>query len=168
MKAEKHNIFRYLGVVILVILCLVICWFSAQGGKISSLQSDFFVDKIIAEFFPDFNSYNADAQEDLRLFLAKFVRKGAHFLAYTGMGMISFLAFFRVKKYGARFLGAVGFTFAFACLDEIHQLFVPGRSGRIFDVMLDTCGGIFGAFIVFSITVAIAYGKNSRKIEEKC
>ena len=31
--------------------------------------------------------------------------------------------------------------------DEIHQLFVPGRSGQITDVILDSCGGLIGAVL---------------------
>jgi VanZ family protein len=34
------------------------------------------------------------------------------------------------------------FVFLYACSDEIHQLFVPGREGAIRDVIIDTCGGI--------------------------
>ncbi|MBC8059640.1 MAG: VanZ family protein, partial [Clostridiaceae bacterium] len=36
---------------------------------------------------------------------------------------------------------AVGLVFFYACTDEIHQLFVKGRSGRFRDVMIDTSGG---------------------------
>lgn len=35
-------------------------------------------------------------------------------------------------------------VFLYACTDEIHQNFVPGRQGAAFDVVLDTLGGAFG------------------------
>ena len=36
----------------------------------------------------------------------------------------------------------------YACTDEIHQLFVPGRSGMIRDVFIDSIGGIIGISII--------------------
>jgi VanZ family protein len=32
----------------------------------------------------------------------------------------------------------------YAITDEIHQIFVPGRDGIVFDVIIDTFGAIFG------------------------
>ena len=37
--------------------------------------------------------------------------------------------------------------FIYACTDEIHQLFVPGRSGQFTDVLIDTSGGCFSTFV---------------------
>ena len=36
----------------------------------------------------------------------------------------------------------------YACTDELHQLFVPGRTGQIFDVFVDTLGATFGCLLV--------------------
>ena len=33
----------------------------------------------------------------------------------------------------------------YSCSDEIHQLFIPGRSGEIRDVLIDTLGGFNGS-----------------------
>lgn len=35
----------------------------------------------------------------------------------------------------------------YACSDEIHQLFVSGRSGKVLDVCIDTFGSLMGIFI---------------------
>ncbi|MFC1638541.1 VanZ family protein, partial [Patescibacteria group bacterium] len=42
------------------------------------------------------------------------------------------------KKEGA--LLALVFSFAYAVSDEIHQLFVPGRDGKLSDVGIDLIG----------------------------
>ena len=34
--------------------------------------------------------------------------------------------------------------FLYACSDEIHQLFIVGRSGNAYDVLIDTIGSFFG------------------------
>ncbi len=39
----------------------------------------------------------------------------------------------------------------FACLDESFQTFSPGRTGSIFDVLLDTFGALFGFFVYGAI-----------------
>lgn len=39
----------------------------------------------------------------------------------------------------------------YACTDEFHQLFVPGRTGQIFDVLVDTLGATFGCLLVLGI-----------------
>jgi len=39
--------------------------------------------------------------------------------------------------------------FAYACTDEIHQSFVPGRGGAFHDVLLDTLGGALGLFVLW-------------------
>ena len=35
-------------------------------------------------------------------------------------------------------------VFAYACTDEIHQMFVPDRGAAVHDVLLDTIGGALG------------------------
>ena len=39
----------------------------------------------------------------------------------------------------------------YAVTDEIHQHFVPGRSGEITDVLIDSIGCLIGALIMSSI-----------------
>ena len=36
----------------------------------------------------------------------------------------------------------------FSIGDEIHQLFIPGRTGRIFDVGVDSCGILLGCIVL--------------------
>ena len=36
----------------------------------------------------------------------------------------------------------------YAATDEFHQLFVPGRSGQISDVLLDSAGALAGVWIM--------------------
>ena len=41
------------------------------------------------------------------------------------------------------------FSFLYACTDEIHQIFVPGRSAQFRDILIDTLGASFGATITY-------------------
>ena len=40
----------------------------------------------------------------------------------------------------------------YAMTDEFHQLFVPGRSGQVRDVLLDSCGAAVGVLLVLFVT----------------
>ncbi|MBR1854451.1 MAG: VanZ family protein [Lachnospiraceae bacterium] len=79
----------------------------------------------------------------------KPVRKAAHFTEYAGMGILVYaLLSLWYEKSRTRFLFNIGWVFVSAAFDECHQLFVAGRSGSFFDVLIDTAGGLFGMAIV--------------------
>mgnify|MGYP001948405098 CR=1 FL=1 len=40
-------------------------------------------------------------------------------------------------------------AFLYACSDEVHQLFVAGRSGQVSDVLLDTIGASVGVGLYY-------------------
>ena len=92
--------------------------------------------------------------------LANFVvRKCAHFLEYM---ILAFLIINVVKMYFVFKISSVLsiiFVFLYACTDEFHQLFIPGREGAFRDVMIDTCGGV--TFILLYILFKISIRKNS-------
>jgi VanZ family protein len=88
-----------------------------------------------------------------------YIRKTGHF---TGYGVVS-LCFFhgwrttlRITN-GVRALWvrssifAVGCTILVASADEYHQTFVPGRTGRVFDVGIDTCGAITAQLLILAL-----------------
>jgi VanZ family protein len=63
------------------------------------------------------------------------VKKGSHFLAY---GVLALLVYVAVPhKGGAWFIATL-----YAASDEYHQTFVPGRSGLVSDVLIDSLGAL--------------------------
>lgn len=71
------------------------------------------------------------------------VRKLAHMSEY---GLLVILTFIHLSCYSLSFqkrlLTAWLFALCYAALDEIHQLFVPGRSGQLLDVCIDGAGAL--------------------------
>lgn len=56
------------------------------------------------------------------------------------------------------------FCITYAAGDEIHQVFVPGRACRFFDVCVDTGGILFGAFLVcLGLRFFSAYRKGKKE-----
>ncbi|MGG7179433.1 VanZ family protein [Clostridium paraputrificum] len=138
MISKKKKIVRWL---LLVSWMVFIFLMSQQPGDKSSEQSEFVV-KIFTLLGIDLDSYFGE--------LATFVvRKGAHFTEY----FILFVFGYRVlllylDKRRAR-IYTILIVFLYACSDEFHQYFIPGRGPAFRDVMIDTSGGIVGC--VFSI-----------------
>ena len=79
------------------------------------------------------------------------VRKCAHMSEYAILTLLGFLTFSFLHG-RRRFLIPIGVTFLYACTDEFHQLFVPGRAGRFTDVLIDTTGGIIMLLFIALVT----------------
>lgn len=113
---------------------------SCQTAAVSN-QSSGRVIKVIANIiFEDFESKPIDFQITFISSLQFFVRKSAHFLIYfmLGASVCGFaLTFDKITKF-YKSLSSFGFSVLYAISDEIHQLLVPGRSGQVSDVLLDT------------------------------
>ncbi len=141
--------------IVLIIICMcTIYFFSAQEAHVSGGTSKGFIVKII-NFF-DFNDSLSDtAAIELSKKLDYFVRKTAHLLVYALLSFLIALLLFEYKNtYRLVILKSTIYSFLYACTDEIHQLFVKGRSGEIRDVCIDTLGAILGSvFAIFIIHI---------------
>lgn len=74
--------------------------------------------------------------------LSFFVRKGAHmFLYFVLTGLLLLALSHWMNKTAQRRGTALALCAMLAGLDEFHQTFVPGRSGELRDVCIDTVGG---------------------------
>jgi VanZ family protein len=80
----------------------------------------------------------------------KVVRKAAHAIEFGSLAFL-FSSFFTALKKENWHLISLALTFFYACTDEVHQIFIPGRAGRISDVLIDTTGALFGIAVYFII-----------------
>jgi len=46
-------------------------------------------------------------------------------------------------------------TVLYACTDEIHQIFIPGRAGRVSDILIDAAGALIGIAVYYLIIIII-------------
>ena len=86
------------------------------------------------------------------------LRKLAHMAEFAVLGLLWSGALRGGKKAGLKVLAI---CVAAASLDETIQLFVPGRSGEIRDVLIDTLGGILG--ICCAVLLRAFAARRSRK-----
>ncbi len=147
MRVKKSTkIYAWLAVLIWM---GIIFLFSSQPGDASGAASGRIVELIttgITTVFP-FLEINEEA-------LHFILRKGAHFMVYGILGILSLRAF-RLSGYtrGKGFFYAWLLATVYAGFDEYYQTFVPGRSGEVTDVMIDSAGAFAGIFLYFLATV---------------
>ncbi len=76
--------------------------------------------------------------------------------------MFTVLAFMRdksrVKQYIMIFIGCV----LYACFDEFYQTFIPGRTGLLQDVLIDSIGIALGACFYLFLVLKIGRARKTR------
>lgn len=86
------------------------------------------------------------------------VRKAAHFSEYAVLGAVMAKAIDPMRTFDRARLFALCLTLVLVpSIDETIQLFVPGRSGMVTDVLLDCSGAAFGALLSASIGRALRH-----------
>jgi len=79
------------------------------------------------------------------------VRKTAHVILYCGLFLTTSLAFMKDNSRMKRYIQVFIFCVFYACLDEVYQTFIPGRTGLIQDVFIDCIGIVIGLALTFII-----------------
>lgn len=134
---KVKNIKRIIYLIIVIIWMIVVFSFSNQNGTKSQGSSDIITNKIV-EISDDYFALDIKSTEDTISFI---VRKLAHFSIYFlgGFLIYNFINTFSInKKYIIIFSIVLGVVYA--CTDELHQLFIDGRSAQMMDVFIDSCG----------------------------
>ncbi len=134
------------GILTLGMMIVIFC-FSAQDASISAALSrrlfDLEIIRKLLEFLPKLSEQEGD--HDLR--------KYAHMLEYFLLALSAaafFLEWHCSRRKGRVFCDTAGFCFLYACSDEWHQTFVPGRAGRATDVLIDMIGVAVGMLVFFA------------------
>lgn len=118
---------------------VLIFYMSNQPADISNSQSEFVI--------MIFNYMGIELNDYFGELASLVVRKGAHFTEYL---ILFFFSYNLSKIYFEKRnkLYSIMFVFLYAISDEFHQYFIPGREMKFLDVMIDTCGGIFGSILI--------------------
>ena len=125
---------------------------SSFGHNSSDAQSNLFVD-FIAQNFPHVRHGLENNLISLST-LIFLVRKTAHFTEYAILGALFYLNLIQFPKLNShikKLLLPILFSYLYAITDELHQVFIPGRSAQFRDVLIDTLGASFGAIITYLI-----------------
>ena len=158
-----------MAAILLVLLYRLIFVFSGQDGEESGSLSAVISEKC-AELLNAISGkhWTQNVLDSMAAYFEHPIRKLAHFSEYACMGVLLYGVWRPWKERGRKlYLLIVCWVFVSAGADEFHQLFVPGRYGCFADVVLDTCGGVFGLFVCVCVEKMVRRRKQKRKDKEK-
>jgi VanZ family protein len=152
MQQERNKKIAAVFWILSAICMAVIFWLSSRTADESKEQSAFFLN-LLTKLFGD------------GAFTDFIVRKLAHCLEFTGTCLLLSAAL-----YFTRDMSLVPFSVAiascYAVTDEIHQLFVEGRSCEFRDWFIDTAGACAG-LLLFLIIRRIVIKVKTKGLTEK-
>lgn len=120
-----------------ILWMIFIFMMSHTNGNESSNQSNF-IATIISKF--------VDIDHEVLTFL---IRKTAHMSEYAILLLLIFYGLEKISTYKYKLSLSLLITFLYACSDEFHQLFIPGRSGQLKDVIIDISGALIMLFVIY-------------------
>lgn len=153
-------IFAFLSIAVMVTVFIFSNQPAVQSSAVSSSFSDFILDL--------FNIKAEDLSFDINL-LETVLRKLAHFSLFASLGF--FLSSAAINLKGKKLFKKLAISSLIGLLycisDEIHQLFIPQRSGEIRDVLIDFSGVLFGtlsSFVLYKLICLISKKVKKGKI----
>ncbi|MCI8352327.1 MAG: VanZ family protein [Clostridia bacterium] len=152
------NIRKVLSTVLVIIWMLTIFYFSHQQGTGSSSTSKK-VTEAIVNILDIKKEMTEENKEEIVKIIEPIIRKLAHYTLYMLGGILIINAINAYIKEDIKIIicsSLIGVIYAVS--DELHQLFVNGRSGKIIDVVIDSIGiftGIAMYLVVKKIIEAI-------------
>ena len=140
----------------------LIFFFSSQPADESSNISGGITEKI-TELIIRLLNIPAASHPDIYSKIHFLVRKTAHFSLYFVLGASyanSVLQLYGVSAKRAYVIALV-FSVMYAATDEIHQMFVPGREGKLSDIFIDGSGAFCGIGLFLLLRGCILRRKNN-------
>lgn len=135
-----------------ILIMILIFIYSSKPADISGQESMAVTDYIYT-VYENISGQTESTEERIENVssLETVVRKGAHFTEYAMLAAAIAWPLRRRGLLGYSLLFAtMGLTVFYVMTDEFHQTFVPGRSGEIRDVLIDSVGALTG-YIIFII-----------------
>ncbi len=151
MDTKKLYIKKVMLIMMIVYYYFIIASFSAQPAVVSSSSSEgitgLIYDKLIAFFDRGYIG-----KENFVEAFEHIIRKCAHFGNFfiISLFLTSYVLCYR-RKTITTLTVAFSVSFSFAFFDEIHQLFVAGRSCQLSDMLLDSSGAMLGILLFLFI-----------------
>ena len=152
---------------LLVAACMAFIFaMSAKQASDSSRISGGLIERFLDFVSPDFRSGDAAYRLERIEALQNIVRKTAHFTIYALLGVLASQALFcHTESVKTAALVAFAVCLLYAASDEVHQLFVPGRSGEVRDVCIDSLGAALGITLSCLVT-RLVMSRKRRKSED--
>lgn len=153
-KNQQKNMLKYSAWIPAIFMMIVIFKFSAANGTESSGTSTGMLEHILTGV-SQILRVSIPIHEKLWLLdvLETPLRKCAHMTEYMCLALTVMFPFYVFEKRGKKLVFSTALvSILYACTDEFHQYFVPGRASRVTDVLIDSIGvwiGIGIGIVIF-------------------
>ena len=146
----KKTVYRLITGALLICWMAVIFSFSAQPDSESEQMSGEVSYRVIETCKRAFSAEMSEGEVMLWAQRIDYpVRKAAHMTEYAILAILAGVCLLGYRHRDRKlYAAALLFCFCYAATDEVHQLFVAGRSGRFSDVCIDTMGAAIGLFFL--------------------
>lgn len=155
---------KKINIIFLCLWMLIIFLFSQQPAQASAKSSEGFTKTVVNIYGTVIGrKVNKNEMEKIidKTFL--FVRKFAHTTEYFILGLLMMNVikdYFEFDK--KMILISIILCILYACTDEVHQLFIPGRSGQLLDILIDSIGIVIGTYTYYFIYCLLKIKKNTK------
>ncbi len=143
----NSKIFRIVSVVILI-MCMVTIFLFSNENRDKSTSTSVNVTREIVGTVSSSSNANRIAFDYFNV-----IRKSAHFLEYFMLGIlvINIISCYKVTNY-KWIIASILLCMLYSVSDEVHQMYVPGRSCEVRDVIIDTIGSSTGIMFYYLIS----------------
>lgn len=142
------------------IMMFLLYWSSSMSYETQSLKSplqDLLSGEPLKNFLSQFEftyggSVVSVTESGYFSFVEFFIRKAAHFFSFFIIGFFWVLGLRkRVNEMWLVIVLSILLSIGYACFDEFRQVFHPGRSGMMADVILDSAGACVGITLAYIV-----------------
>lgn len=139
---------KVINIILIILWMGLIFVLSNDTAEESSKKSDGLIVRCVQDIIK--RDLSTKEKEKVLKYLVKPVRKSAHFFLYFVLGvlMINLFKSFELFNYKTILL-TILLCFLYAWSDEIHQLFIKGRSCEVRDILIDTIGSLSGISVYY-------------------
>ncbi|MCI7702262.1 MAG: VanZ family protein [Tenericutes bacterium] len=139
---------KIIKIILIVLWMGLIFMFSNDTGVASTKKSDGVIVRTVQKIIR--RDLTSEEKEKVLKYLVVPVRKGAHLGVYLILGLLMISL---VREYlginTKALLVALFICILYACSDEVHQLFVVGRSCEVKDMIIDSVGSGVGITLYY-------------------
>lgn len=151
-----------IAALLLAHLCLIF-HFSAEAAPQSDQTSSSFIETLLRSMDASYASLPPETQAQRIQSLQKAVRTLAHLAEFALLGaltcalLLTFSDRLRLSAFGLPGCALV------AAFDELHQLFVPGRTFQWEDIVIDTLGAAIGIAALWLFCLLLRRAQHRKK-----
>lgn len=152
------NKIKTFNIILVLISMLTIFMFSSETAPSSTKTSKDVTKSVVSIVVKDDEKTDKIVDKSWLM-----MRKFAHFIEYfiLGLLMINVLKDYKNMNYKV-VLFSIFLVLIYSISDEMHQIFISGRSGEIRDVCIDTVGACAG--IMFYYLLYLYYKKRKKTL----